>query len=104
MTDQKPNTCYALRLYTYDYYEWEKVYAVSFDPKLLCAHFEGLNNLYADRQIVDSSEHSMYAKNEKAHWTIEPINFLPSIKGDLQNNNQRFIGNTKERQKHGNDR
>ena len=67
---------YALRLFTYDYYEWEEVHAVSFDPKLLRAHFEGLDHLYANRPLVDGSEHSAHADREDAHWTIEPVNFL----------------------------
>jgi len=69
-------TCYALRLFTYDYYEWEEVHAVSFDPELLRAHFEGLDHLYANRPLVDGSEHSAHADRKDAHWTIAPVTFL----------------------------
>lgn len=73
-------TCYALRLFTYDYYEWEEVHAVSFDPKLLRAHFEEMDHLYADRPLVDGSEHAAHADREDPHWTIEPVTFLHNVK------------------------
>jgi hypothetical protein len=69
-------TCYALRLYTYDYYEWQEDFAVSFDQELLKAHYAGLDHLYSDRQLVDASEHEKNAEAERVHWIIEPITFL----------------------------
>lgn len=85
------DTCYALRLYHYDYYEWEDVHAVSFDKELLRAHYEGLKYLcwdvslrgmvcraylYRDSPLVDELVHTALAQHETNHWTIEPINLL----------------------------
>lgn len=68
--------CYALRLYTYDYYEWQEDFAVSFDQKLLKAHFARLDHLYDDCPLVDVSEHETHSERKDAHWVITPILFL----------------------------
>lgn len=69
-------TCYALVLYTYDHYEWEQVYAVSFDHGRLRVEYDALDDLYSDRSLVTEALHKEYANLEIAHWTIEPIKFL----------------------------
>lgn len=68
--------CYALRLYTYDYYEWQEDIAVSFDQGALKAHLEQLDHLYDDQPLVDASEHESYADGERVHWVITPVLFL----------------------------
>jgi hypothetical protein len=69
-------TCYALRLYTYDYYEWQEDFAVSFDPELLKNHFAELDHLYDEKPLVDVSEHKTHSEREDVHWVITPILFL----------------------------
>ena len=69
-------TCYVLRFYTYDYYEWQEDLAVSFDPELLKTHFAGLNHPRHDEPLVDVSEHETHSQREDAHCVITPILFL----------------------------
>jgi hypothetical protein len=74
---QENKVCYALRIYSYDYYEWEEDVAVSFDQNLLKEYYErNLDNLYDDAPLVDISKHQEYQNGEKPHWVITPITFL----------------------------
>jgi hypothetical protein len=73
-------TCYALRLFTYDYNEWQEDFAVSFDPELLKTHFAGLDHLYDDEPLVDVSEHETHSERQDVHWVITPILFLHNSK------------------------
>jgi hypothetical protein len=77
MTTENQKTCYALRIYSYDYYEWEEDIAVSFDTTLLKEYYErDLGHLYDDAPLVDASKHQEYQDGEKPHWIITPITFL----------------------------
>tara|TARA_R110000868_G_scaffold181762_1_gene422702 strand:- start:280 stop:528 length:249 start_codon:yes stop_codon:yes gene_type:complete len=70
-------TCYALRRYTYDYYEWQEDIAVSFDESLLIdLHKQRLNHLYNDDPIYPLEDHKELSLQEKPHWVITPIVFL----------------------------
>ena len=68
--------CYALVLYSYDYYEWETTKAVSFDRQKLKRDHKFQDCLYSDRPIVALGEHQFYAEREDAHWVIQPVKFL----------------------------
>lgn len=73
-----PLPCYALRLFTYDYYEWQQDYAASFDPEMLKEHHKtGLDGvMYRNAPLVDESEHAQLADSESPHWVVTPIRFL----------------------------
>ena len=68
--------CYALVLYSYDYYEWETTKAVSFDRQQLKKEHKVQDCLYSDRPLIALKEHRFYAKMEEAHWVIQPVKFL----------------------------
>lgn len=68
--------CYALVLYSYDYYEWETTHAVSFDRQKLKTAHKRQDCLYGDRPLVALKEHKDYADREYAHWVIQPVEFL----------------------------
>jgi hypothetical protein len=87
----KPNICYALKLFTYDYYEWEEIFAVSFDPELLRLAYRenadqevdanvirSLSQVYKNAPLLDSraNGHEALGEAETPHWIIEPIKFL----------------------------
>jgi hypothetical protein len=66
---------YALSHYTYDYYEWEETFAVSFDP----AKLEELASTHTDEHnpLVSEVEHEDKRREERGHYTISEIRFLP---------------------------
>jgi|14BtaG_2_1085337.scaffolds.fasta_scaffold174446_2 hypothetical protein len=70
------STCYALVLYSYDYYEWETTKAVSFDREKLKREHKAQDGIYSDRPLVAFKEHQIYAEREDAHWVIQPVKFL----------------------------
>ena len=69
-------TCYALKHYFYDHYEWELVSCVSFDPeKLKKQHKEMMEKHEHTAPLWTDLEHDS-SESDKEHWVIEEVEFL----------------------------
>lgn len=68
--------CYALKVYSYDYYQWEEVLAVSYDPAKLREYHKTVDHMYNDAPLVEARGHRGLSAVEKEHWIIEEIPFL----------------------------
>lgn len=64
---------YGLAYYTYDWYEWETVEAVSFDRGKLVEEYQ---SKVEAADLVDSDNHEDYSTNERSHYMIIEIPFL----------------------------
>lgn len=62
--------------YSYDYHEWESLRAASFDREKLEAEHAKTLNPEGNPIAEDEEEHMNWAKREKYHWQIKPIDFL----------------------------
>lgn len=70
-----------LKIYTYDYYEWEEVAAVSLSIEMLEEHLKKIKtedlHLYSDAPLSSSDEERVsLAKSETPHWAIECVTYL----------------------------
>lgn len=72
--------CFALKFYTYDFYEWEKTVAVAEDVEKLRAFYTAINHKKRKAPLVSDAEHEVLKDdgmiNKADHWTIEPIVLL----------------------------
>jgi hypothetical protein len=71
---------FGLILYTYDYYEWERVVCTSFDRELLVEKHRQINSeqnaMGYDIPLLDSIERESAKSREKSHYCIDPVVFL----------------------------
>lgn len=76
MKNKNEDKCYALVLFTYDYYEWKEVHSVSFSFDKLKAEYVKVADIYGCKPLVFSDEHETYQDRKDAHWVIKQIEFL----------------------------
>ena len=66
-----------LKLYTYDYYEWEEPFAVSENEDALIAEYERIKSegvlAYSDCSLLLSDEAIRKSGVKEPFWTIEDI-------------------------------
>ena len=66
-----------LKLYTYDYYEWEEPFAVSENEDALIAEYERIKSegvlLFSNRPLLLNDEAIRKSGSEEPFWTIEDI-------------------------------
>lgn len=72
---QKDEPMYALKEFTYDYYEWELVVACSKDIELLQEHYERFHkNSY--ELVEDEEKHTEFRGSDTPHFYIEKVDYL----------------------------
>ena len=69
----KTTQIYALFSYSYDYYAWEDIEAVSFDKEKLVEYHKNYKKLPL---AETDKQHKIFAFNEYSHCWIRPIDFL----------------------------
>ena len=68
--------CYALTLYTYDYYEFEETIAISFDKDKLKKEYENIEHIWSEAPLIRKKESEPFWLNEKPYWLIRPLKYL----------------------------
>ena len=71
---------FGLILYTYDYYEWERVVCTSFDRELLVEKHRQINSelnaMGYNIPLLDENNRESDKSREKSHYCISPVLFL----------------------------
>jgi len=66
-----------LFLFTYDYYEWEELIAVSLDEDKLKERHKAYDGLYDDKELISLDQHKARApRDEEPHFVIMPVEYI----------------------------